>query len=154
LGIDALGAFLRRHRRVAVDTSIFIYQVEGDTRYLNLTKLVFDWLQTPGTNAVTSTITMAELLVPPYRNGDERLVSEFYALLSKYPNLDWIAPDLEIADLAARLRAEYRLRTPDAIEAATALHTGASAFITNDAVFERVQGFEVLVLDRLRAPRY
>jgi predicted nucleic acid-binding protein len=153
LGLDALRTFLRRHSRVAFDTSILIYQVEGYTPYIALTDSIFAWLETPEANAVTSTITMTELLVHPYRNSDELLVRRFYGLMSTYPNLSWIAPDLEIADLAARLRAEYRLRTPDAIEAATALHTGASAFITNDAVFERVEGFEALVLDRIRGSR-
>ena len=74
----------------------------------------------------------------------------FYGLLSTYPNLDWVAPDLEIADLAARLRAAHRLKTPDALQAATAVRTGASGLITNDPVFERAGSFETLVLDRLR----
>jgi predicted nucleic acid-binding protein len=47
------------------------------------------------------------------------------------------------------LRALHRLRTPDALQAATAEHSGATGFITNDAVFERVKTFETLVLDRL-----
>jgi predicted nucleic acid-binding protein len=62
---------------------------------------------------------------------------------------EWIAPNLEIADLAARLRAAYRLRTPDALQAAAAAHASATALIANDAVFERVEGFEALILDRL-----
>jgi predicted nucleic acid-binding protein len=99
---------------------------------------------------VTSTITMTELLVQPYRGLDEQQAGLFYGLLSTYPNLDWIAPDLEIAGLAARLRAAHRLKTPDALQAATAVHAGASGLITNDPVFERVEGFEALVLDRLR----
>ena len=61
----------------------------------------------------------------------------------------WIAPSLEIADLAARFRALHGLRTPDAIQAATAAHTHATGFITNDGVFERLDAFETLVLDRL-----
>ncbi len=108
----------------------------------------------PGSNvqvptAVTSTITLTELLVQPYRDFDERRVDEFYGFLSTFPNLRWVAPNLEIADLAARLRASHRLRTPDALHAATALHAQASGLITNDPVFERVEGFETLVLDQL-----
>jgi predicted nucleic acid-binding protein len=41
------------------------------------------------------------------------------------------------------------LRTPDALQAATAAYAGATAFITNDAVFGRAESFETLVLDRL-----
>ena len=85
----------------------------------------------------------------PYREADEQRVDKFYGLLSRYPNLDWIPPGLEIADLAARLRAEYRLRTPDALQAATARYGKATAFVTNDAVFKRVQALQVLVLDDL-----
>jgi predicted nucleic acid-binding protein len=144
-----LRAFLRRHRLIALDTSVFIYQLESNARYLPLTDHIFSWLEGPHSKAVTSTITMTELLVQPYRESDDQRVDEFYGLLSTYPNLDWIAPNLEIADVAARLRALHRLQTPDALQAATAEHAGATGFITNDAVFERVKTFETLMLDRL-----
>jgi len=149
LGVEALRLFLRRHRRIALDTSIFIYQLEANPKYLALTDAVFSWVERSGHEAVTSTITMTELLVPSYREGDEQRVDEFYGLLSTYPNLRWIAPDLETADLAARLRAVYRLRTPDALQAATAVRERATGFVTNDPVFARIGEFEAVVLDRL-----
>jgi predicted nucleic acid-binding protein len=147
--LNRLRAFLRRHHGIAMDTSVFIYQLEANARYLPLTDHIFSWLERPDSNAVTSTITMTELLVQPYRDADDQRVDEFFGLLSTFPNLDWIAPNLEIADLAARFRALHRLRTPDALQAATAAHTSATGLITNDAVFERVPAFETLVLDRL-----
>ena len=149
MGLGRLRAFLRRHRRIALDTSIFIYQLEANSRYVALTDHIFPWLERPGNSGVTSTITMTELLVQPYRDSDEQRVDEFYGLLSITPNLEWLPPTLEIADLAARLRAAHRLRTPDALQAATAVHAGATGLITNDAVFERVRDFETLILDRL-----
>lgn len=142
--------FLRRHRRIALDTSVFIYQLDANLRYVGLTDAVFTWLGRPGHAGVTSTITMTELVVPAYRAGEEQKVDEFYGLLSTYPNLDWVAPTLEIADIAARIRAVHRLRTPDALQAATALHARATGLITNDAAFDRVDGLETLVLERLR----
>jgi predicted nucleic acid-binding protein len=149
LGLDRLTAFLKRHSRIALDTSVFIYQLEASPPYLPLTDRVFSWLEKSRSTAVTSTITMTELLVLPYRNSDERPVDELYALLSLYPNLEWIAPSLEIADVAARILAQHRLRTPDALQAATAAVSGATGLVTNDAVFERVTKFEVLILDHL-----
>lgn len=148
MGLDRLRTFLRRHCRIALDTSIFLYQLEANARYLALTDCIFSWLERPDSKAVTSTITMTELLVQPYRASDEQRVDEFYGLLSTFPNLDWVAPNLEIADLAARLRARHRLRTPYAFQAATAVCGGATAFVTNDASFERVEGFEAMILDR------
>ena len=149
MGLELLRAFLAAHRRIAIDTSIFIYQLEANVRYLHLTEQIFLWLERPASKAVTSTITMTELLVQPYRTLDKHRVNQLLALLFTIPNLDWVAPSLEVADLAAHIRALYRLRTPDALQAATALHASATGLITNDQIFERVEGFETLVLDRL-----
>jgi predicted nucleic acid-binding protein len=149
LALGPLRAFLRRHRRIALDTSAFIYQLEANARYLALTDQIFTWIERPGGKAVTSTITMTELLVQPYRAADQQQADEFYVLLSTYPNLEWIAPNLEIADRAAQLRALHGLRTPDALHSATAVHAGATGLVTNDPVFERVKDFETLLLDKL-----
>lgn len=92
---------------------------------------------------------MTELLVHPYRAANQQLADEFYGLLTTYPNLEWVAPGLEIADIAARIRATHRLRTPDALQAATAVHMSAGGLITNDPIFERVGGFKTLVLEQL-----
>ncbi len=148
MGIERLRASLQRHRRVALDTCIFIYQLEASPRYLPLTDHIFSWLERPGSDAVTSTISMTELLVQPYRDVNDSRVDSFYSLLSSYPHLEWIAPGLEIADLAAQIRALHRLRTPDALQAATAVNAHATAFVTNDPVFERVESFESLILDK------
>ena len=149
MGVERLRAFLRRHRRIALDTSVFIYHLQPNPKYLAYTDLIFSWLERSESKAITSTIAMTELLVLPYREGDEQRADDFYGLLSTYPNLDWIAPNLEIAELAARIRAVHRLQTPDALQAATAVHSMATGLITNDPVFERVDGFETLVLDQL-----
>lgn len=147
--VNRLLAFLVRHRLLALDTSIFIYQLEANPRYLPLTDHIFRWLERSGGRAVTSTLTMSELLVQPYRDANQKRADEFYSLLSIYPNLEWVAPNLEIADLAARIRSLHRLRTPDALQAATALYCSATAMITNDPVFKRVAGIETMFLEEL-----
>jgi predicted nucleic acid-binding protein len=148
LGLETLRRFLRRHRTIALDTSLLIYQLEANATYLPLSELVFAWLERPDSKAVTSTITITELLVPAYRIADHSRAQELYAHLSSYPNLDWIAPDLEIADTAAKLRAAHRMRTPDALQAATAIHSQATGLVTNDPIFERIDLFETFRMDR------
>lgn len=148
MGLAILRA-LRQHSTIALDTSIFIYQLEANPRYLNLTDRIFAWLEAANHFAVTSTITMTELLVHPYRTSDEQQADQFYGLLSTYPNLSWIQPDLSIADSAARIRALHRLSTPDALQAATAIHSTATALITNAPVFGRIPNFVTIVLDQL-----
>lgn len=149
MGVEQVRDFLRRHRRIALDTSVFIYQLEANPRYVSLTDTIFSWLEQSRHTAVTSTITMTELLVQPYRDNDEHQVDEFYGLLSTYPNLDWVAPDLAIADIAASIRALHRLRTPDALQAATAIQGSATGLVTNDSAFQRMNDFEVVMLDEL-----
>jgi predicted nucleic acid-binding protein len=92
---------------------------------------------------------MTEILVKPYRTLGAKAVRQIYAELLTYPNLEWIVPDLEIAHMAARLRAIHRLETPDALQAATAVRAGATLLVTNDASFERVPAFKTLLLDHL-----
>ena len=144
---SAIQRFLARHRKIGLDTSIFIYQVEGHPKYVDLTSAIFTWLESPGGRAVTSTVTMLELLVQPYRLSDFDRVDQLYLLLSRYPNLEWVEPGLEIADRAARLRAEHYLGAPDALQAATALAHQATGFISNDKAFKRVSPLDVLVLE-------
>ena len=114
-----------------------------------MTDAIFSALELGRLTGITSTITMTELLVPAYRSNNEGQVDEFYALFSRYPNLEWIPVSLEIADMAAELRAIHSLRTPDALQAATAIHSRTAAMITNDLMFKRVEQFETFLLDRI-----
>ena len=150
MGLTPLRAFLARHRRIALDSSVFIYHLESNPSYVELAGEVFAWLERSPNSAVTSTLTMTELLAHPYRASNEPLVNQYYGLLSLFPNLEWIAPDLAIADTAARIRAHHRLRTPDALQIATAIRGGASAILTNDSDIARVLEVDVGILDRLR----
>jgi predicted nucleic acid-binding protein len=144
---------LQRHRCIALDTCIFIYQIEANPQYVSVTAEIFNWLEQAACSGVTSAITMTELLVRPYQERDNQRVDQFYSLFSTFPNLEWKVLTLEIADLAARFRADYRLRTPDAIQAATAAHAGATGFFTNDFSFKRIETFETLILDTLVSDR-
>jgi len=92
---------------------------------------------------------MAEALVRPYRLRDIGAVDKSYALLLTYPHLDWIQPTLDIADRSAQMRAQYNLRTPDALQAATAVTAGATALVSNDPIFRRIPDLEIAILDEM-----
>ena len=143
-----LDGFLERHRRIALDTGVVIYAVEANPKYFDLAGLIFNWVQMEG-SAVTSTVTMTEALVRPYRLGDIEAVDKFYAFLLTYPHLEWVQPTLNIAARAAQIRAEYNLRTPDALQAATAITTGVTGLISNEIAFRRIKLLNVLILDEM-----
>ena len=146
VGAAALERFLKQHRTIGLDTSILIYFIEANPLYGPLAAQVFEWMEAGKVNGVCSTLTLLEVLVQPYRRHDEERAGQFYGLLTTYPHLRWIPLSLEIADLGARLRATYRLKTPDSILIATGLHSEATGFIGNDADMKRVSELDVLVL--------
>jgi predicted nucleic acid-binding protein len=134
---------------MAVDTSPFIYWLEENPKYFDVSRRIFDLVEKRNAKVVTSTLTLSEALVLPYRMKDWRRVYRIHAVLDTYPHLEWLPPTIEIARRAAHIRADFNLRIPDAIHAATALITSATALITNDPIFRRVPGLGVLLLDEM-----
>jgi predicted nucleic acid-binding protein len=121
--------------------------VEHHPRYSHFCETLFDRIETGKTRATTSTLTLLEVLVQPYRQNNEELVMKFYALLTSYPHLTWVPMTLNVADRAAKLRAEHQLKTPDSIQAASAIACGATGFICNDKIFRKVKEFESLIIN-------
>jgi hypothetical protein len=74
---SAIERLLRQHRKVGIDTSVFIYQVEENAKYVEGVDRIFAWLEVPSNSAATSTITMLELLVRPYQQSDVHRVNKF-----------------------------------------------------------------------------
>ena len=77
------------------------------------------------------------------------LVNDYENIIQNSIGFDLIPIDEQIARRAAHLRAQYNLKTPDALHVATALETGCQAFLTNDMGLKRVSEIRVLVLDEL-----
>ncbi len=111
-----------------------------------MVSLFFETLTEGNLRAVTSTITLLEVLVQPYRRGKRDLAEKYREILLYTDNLLTFPVSNGIADKAAKLRAKYRIRTPDAIQVATALHGEASIFLTNDKTLKKIQEIDVVTL--------
>jgi len=142
-----LEAFLTKHYSVGLDTNVIIYFVEEEPRYYGVCGSIFRALEEGRIIASTSTVSLLEVLVQPYRLERDDLVLKFYTLLTTYPYLRWVDLSIPVADRAARLRALYNLNAPDAIQVASALAAGSTGFIGNDAKFKKVSEIECLLLD-------
>ncbi len=141
---------LATHTRVGLDTSVFIYQVEAHPDYLPLTQALFAGVQDGRWTAVTSTITLMELTVRPWQLDRPAVAREYEVLLVHFPHLSLLDVTRDVARRAAQLRAEYRLRPVDALQIATALVHGATAFVSNDRAFLRLASkADVVLLDDL-----
>ena len=129
---------------VAVDTAPFIYVLEGHAKFADQFAGLFAAADAGDLHIALSTITLAEVLTGPFKAGKTALAKRYEKALSQY-TLVPVSP--AIAALTAQLRADYRLRLPDAIQLATALDIGASAFVTHDRDFSRVTGIDILTGD-------
>jgi predicted nucleic acid-binding protein len=97
--------------------------------------------------AITSTITLLEVLVQPFRTNNVSLAERYREILLYSENFTTFEIFHEISENASRLRANYSLKTPDALQLAGALFYGAQAFLTNDRDLKKVSELKVLVLD-------
>lgn len=149
VGASPAQGFPAQRQRIGIDTNVFIYFLEDHPRYGAWCASLFDLIERGHNSAVTSTVTLLELLVQPYRDQKEELAQKIFALTSTYPQIQWVPVTLNVADRAAELRARYRLSTPDAIQLATAIGHKAMRFYGNDRALRRVKEIECVLVDDL-----
>ena len=83
------------------------------------------------------------------RTGDASRAAAFRNLLLETQGITTVALTVGIAERTAQLRADHNLRTPDAVQIATALLSGCDAFLTNDEKLKRVTELRVIVVTEL-----
>ena len=122
-----------RGRRVYFDANVFIYALEGEPRAKADVRPLFDVLDAGEAVAVTSEMTLAEVLVMPYRLGESGVAALYERLLAPRAGLTRVAATTDLWWAAARLRASTpSLRLPDALHAATAEAERCTLLVTGD----------------------
>lgn len=96
--------------------------------------------------AVVSELVLLELLVAPLKKGAQDVADEIELALLHFPHLQLAPVTRAVLVRAAGIRAQYALRTPDAIMLATAVESGATLAITNDEAWRKVKEAEILLL--------
>jgi predicted nucleic acid-binding protein len=139
--IDAIGA-----GPVALDTAVFIYFIERNPRYLPLIKPIFLEIDRGGLQAATSALTLLEVLVVPYRDGNLPLAERYEQLLLRGKGLRVIPLDNPQLRAAAQLRATHTVRTPDALQLSAALSARCTTFVTNDRRLPELPELRILRL--------
>ena len=103
---------------VCVDTAPFIYFIENHRRYSKFLSKFFSYVDEGHLRIVTSSITLLEVLVHPYRNDRLDLIEKYETILTESSGVNLVPVDAEIAKEAAEIRGRYSLLTPDAIQLA------------------------------------
>jgi predicted nucleic acid-binding protein len=136
-----------RGQRVCIDTAPIIYFIEKHPKYINLLHPLFIEIDAGNIEAITSTVTLLEVLVLPLRTNNEILAEKYREILLYSEGLTTFEIFHEVSELAANLRAKYNIKTPDALQISTGITYRANLFLTNDPSLKKVSDIKVLVLD-------
>ncbi len=133
-------AQLQEGSLLLVDSSPIIYTLEG-SEFAARFRPIFQRHARGELRLAVTTVTIAEVLIGPIKAGEEALARRYRAVLQAWQVVDL---NSDIAESAARLRATYRLKLPDAIQLASALAINADALITHDRDFSKIHGIRIL----------
>lgn len=114
-------------QRVYLDANIVIYLVQG----VSNAPQIQTYLHTLGGAILcSSNLGLMECLVLPLAQGNLTLRQRFFGF---FQSLELIPARRQVFLSAARIRAETRLRTPDALHLAFASHGRCDLFLTGDS---------------------
>ena len=130
---------------IYLDAAAFIYSVERIEPYRTLLDPVWRHARSGRFSVVSSELVVLETLVKPLRDGN-RVLEGFFRSLLDSNEVRLVPATLSLWEQAAAIRAVTRLKTPDSLHAASAIHAECNLFITNDNDFRRVPELPVVVL--------
>lgn len=139
--IDDIG-----HGPVCLDTCVFIYFIEENPQYIQPVGQVFEAINASQISAVTSGVTLLETLVIPLRANDFKLANRYRDFLTESDGLDLLELNQDLLYRGALIRAQFGLKTPDALQIAAAQAMNCTTFITNDRRLPKISGLKILQL--------
>ena len=134
-------------KTIGLDTAPLIYFIEKNPVFHPRVKPFFQAMHRGDFEVVISTITITEVLVHPILQGNADLAAMYRDILLNADHLRTIPVTAEVAETASKLRAAHKIRTPDAIQVATACVMRADFFLTNDSKLSVLPKPNILVLE-------
>ena len=129
---DSPGRLVITVERVYFDSNIFVHAFECETDLGHAARRAFECHQNARIAAVTSILTLAEVLPLPYKTENLLLEETYESVLAREPLLEVLALSTSVLRLAARLRVELSMRLPDAIHVATAVQARCDSVLSED----------------------
>jgi predicted nucleic acid-binding protein len=129
-----MGRLMVSFDRIYLDANVLIYGFETNTRAAELISTLFSAAERRSPCVfVTSELTLAELLVRPFRDKDAKLEDFYKQLIADSPWLEVPKVTRDVLSGAAAVRAMNKARKlPDAIHVATAIATNCSHLLSAD----------------------
>lgn len=139
----------RRHRRVALDTNLFVCLFEIEGPLARTAVAVLDAVSTGRITGITSALTLTEVILGPIVTGDETLAERYIDAIRSVDHLHIVPVTAEIAADAGFVRARTGMTLADSVHVATAILAGASVLLTNDRRIRPTPRMEVVQLSGL-----
>ncbi len=137
--------------RLYIDAAPLIYYIEEEhPDYLTRMDALVAFVEENSIELFSSVITLTEVLIQPFRQNRVDLEQQYREILAKSGIVRLLDINQQIAEIAARLRVTYQLKTPDALHLATAINTGCDAFLTNDVALSKVKDIQIIILQTLQ----
>lgn len=131
---------------LGVDTAIFIYFIEEHPKFLPLIEPLFRAVDEGRLEMITSSLTLFEVLIVPYRAGDHLLATRYESILVRSRGVHIADISRDHLRAAAQLRATTGVKTPDSLQLVAALAGGCTAFLTNDRALPSIPRMRMLQL--------
>lgn len=122
--------------RIFFDTNLFIYLLEDSGERGARVSQIAERISERRDELVTSTLTLAEVLVKPLSVGDAVWADRYEKLLNT-SGVSLVSFDRSCARIYAQLRQDKTLKPPDAIQLSCAASARCDLFITNDERLSR-----------------
>lgn len=132
-------------KRIALNTNVFIALFAHEPLGEKVVPIIDAAANQGRLELVASVLAFAECAVKPYQEGNWAALDQI-KLMFQMPNLTIYPVDDRVAEEAARLRAVYNFKMPDAIHLATAIIHQAEVFLTND---HRLTSIKEILVKRL-----
>jgi predicted nucleic acid-binding protein len=142
-----LSEVLGEIKTIFLDTAPVIYFIEAHPQFGPLVRQVIELMNENRIQAVTSVLTLSEVLPKPVETGNDELAEKFKTYLKNGSNLTLLPITEIIGESAGVLRGKYpNLKTVDALQIATALDAESDAFLTNDRKLSGIKEIKIIVL--------
>ena len=119
-------------KRIYLDSNIFIYGVERHPVFSDVVRQIFEHIDDEQGNAITSELTLAEVLVQPNKKRLDWQKTAYIDIITGDPSLEAVCVTREILIQSANMRVRTGMKLPDAIHVTTAKESMCDFFITND----------------------
>ena len=140
---DSLAKHLAGATLVHVDARVLARHLTA-TGPVAQTDVVLAGIREGHINAQTSALSLYQILVEMYRQGEAARARDIARTLRLYGRLALVPAGADIAVQAAEVRARLGGRPERALQIATALVSGAEVYLTIGSSLRRIAGMQVL----------